>query len=109
MPQYTVSAPVIHNISFLDVNYLDQRATFGVFGYCSDTLTSTCSPSSFGYNLSRVQFLVERVTWLNDHETLVENVTKAFILHPIAAGELHDRSHSSSSPFHPGLVPISTI
>lgn len=41
---FSVSAPVIHNISFLDITTGSSKATFGVFGYCSNILVSIVHP-----------------------------------------------------------------
>ncbi|KAL0242363.1 hypothetical protein I308_105992 [Cryptococcus tetragattii IND107] len=80
----TISAPVIHNISFLDITTGSSKATFGVFGYCSNIVGSDiCSGRQIGYNIADVTGNLTDYTYVNNS---LENVTKAFILHPIACG-----------------------
>ncbi|OWZ26302.1 hypothetical protein C356_07027 [Cryptococcus neoformans c45] len=80
----TISAPVIGQISFLDITTESSKATFGVFGYCSNIIGSdTCSERQIGYNIADVTGNLTDYTYVNDS---LANVTKAFILHPIACG-----------------------
>ncbi|WVQ82828.1 hypothetical protein IAT38_004960 [Cryptococcus sp. DSM 104549] len=80
----TISAPVIHNISFLNIQSGSQKSTFGVFGYCSNIVGSdSCSSKALGYDIVSVTGQISSHTFAN--KTL-EGLTKALILHPIATG-----------------------
>lgn len=98
---FSVSAPVIDHISFLDITTGSSKATFGVFGYCSNIIvgtvhplhdehwltfhqgSDTCSQRQIGYDIADVTGNLTDYTYVNNS---LENVTKAFILHPIACG-----------------------
>jgi hypothetical protein len=72
-----VSSPTWERISFLDVTSPSGAVThFGVFGY-------TGSRTSIGYNINAARLGVSDPR-LNT--TVLRNLTKVLILHPIAAG-----------------------
>ncbi|KAK4457335.1 pali-domain-containing protein [Cladorrhinum samala] len=104
-----ISAPVVRNISLLRVD-LGPRSgsgdngifdddentsaylTFGTFGYCAKGVMGVlngdrCSKSQIGYSPAR---LVENYGGLNQYSdaaiSSTRSLTKAFVLHPIAAG-----------------------
>ncbi|TYJ53815.1 hypothetical protein B9479_005576 [Cryptococcus floricola] len=81
----SISAPVIHNISFLDIKQgSSSKATFGVFGYCSNIIGSdSCSDRKLGYDIADVTGTLTNFSYVNEH---LETLTKALILHPIATG-----------------------
>lgn len=97
----TLSAPIIHTVSFLDVTGSGARSTFGTFGYCANLNVSWsvciaeasrshpqangggCTPAQFGYDISHAATTVFNRTWQNNSLTAL---SKALILHPIACG-----------------------
>ncbi|WWD22633.1 hypothetical protein CI109_107126 [Kwoniella shandongensis] len=80
----TISAPVIDNISFLNITQNRAKATLGVFGYCSNINSNNhgCTPSQLGYDIASVS-TITGWDYQNGH---LETLTKALILHPIATG-----------------------
>jgi len=81
----TISAPVVHDISFLNVHNGGSETTFGVFGYCQNANVGhgTCSGSKLGYDIASISGEVSSHTYINSH---LQTLTKALILHPIACG-----------------------
>ncbi|KAL7420813.1 hypothetical protein Q5752_004766 [Cryptotrichosporon argae] len=79
----TLSAPVINNLGFLEVTSSTESLRFGVFGYCNVMGSDSCSSAEVGYNVSTIAGAVSDYTYVNNH---LYNVTKAFVLVPIAAG-----------------------
>lgn len=77
-----VSSPVFRQISFLNIYSGGQTATFGTFGYCVDT---SCTPRQLGYDITALTGAITNNTYVNEN---IVRLTKAFILHPIAAGKL---------------------
>lgn len=59
---FSVSAPVIGQISFLDITTGSSKATFGVFGYCSNIIVGTVHPfiMNIHWYLIRAQILVAK-------------------------------------------------
>ncbi|KAK4685952.1 hypothetical protein P7C73_g4180, partial [Tremellales sp. Uapishka_1] len=82
----TISAPVIKQISFLDIKTGSVKATFGVFGYCANINSGSgggCTGSHLGYEVTTASGAIGGYTFVNNH---LETLTKALILHPIATG-----------------------
>ncbi|WVW81216.1 hypothetical protein I302_103207 [Kwoniella bestiolae CBS 10118] len=82
----TLSAPVFRQLSFLDVRTGSQHLAFGVFGYCTNVNGNGnhgCSSRQLGYDIASVSGSVSDFTYVNEN---LEHVTKALVLHPIAAG-----------------------
>ncbi|WWD06387.1 hypothetical protein V865_004477 [Kwoniella europaea PYCC6329] len=82
----TLSAPVFRQISFLDIRTGSQQLAFGVFGYCTNVNGNGnhgCSSRALGYDIASVSGEVSDFTYVNDK---LEHVTKALVLHPVAAG-----------------------
>lgn len=79
----SISAPVINQISFLDVAQGGDQATFGVFGYCSNAENDQCSGTGVGYDISRA---ASQFAGANYNNNAVDRASNALILHPIAAG-----------------------
>lgn len=92
-----ISSPVVPSISLLKVElrqrFVDNNhatVTFGSFGYCANGALpdggSDC-PRSFGYSPLRVMSSIDGSTEYSDYaEDTTRALTKAMILHPIAAG-----------------------
>ncbi|WVN87614.1 uncharacterized protein L203_102797 [Cryptococcus depauperatus CBS 7841] len=78
----SISTPVIHNISFLDIKSGNSKATFGVFGYCSNIIgKDQCSSRHLGYDIARVTGTLTNHSYINKS---LDGATKALVLHPIA-------------------------
>ncbi|KAF8329303.1 pali-domain-containing protein [Amanita rubescens] len=106
----SVSSPTWEKISFLDVSSRSRTTHFGVFGY-------TGSKASIGYH-----FNVPRNFDSSQLEsTVIYNLTKTLILHPIAAGlagiaflfglcgMAHQRSGTVFMTLVTGLAAITTL
>ncbi|GFZ44487.1 hypothetical protein JCM24511_02209 [Saitozyma sp. JCM 24511] len=79
----SISAPVVDHISFLNIYNGGQESTFGVFGYCTNVQSGTCSPRGLGYDIATASNAMTNYTYVNNSLT---NLTKALVLHPVAAG-----------------------
>lgn len=107
----SVSSPTWEKISFLDVRSGSTTVHFGVFGY-------TGSKASIGYHFNPPNI---NLTSSQLESTVIYNLTKTLILHPIAAGlagiaflfglcgMTHHRSGTVFMTLVTGLAAIATL
>jgi hypothetical protein len=86
----SVSAPIWHKLAFLKVTIGGSHGTstlsFGNWGYCLlQTGGDVCSGRSIGYDMARIVSSMDGTTFSSATETSVHNISRALILHPIAA------------------------
>ncbi|KAK3325476.1 SUR7/PalI family-domain-containing protein [Apodospora peruviana] len=94
-----ISAPVVHNISLLKVEFGDRSSyrydadrtwvAFGTFGYCENHSNAgdECTSSQLGYSpQDAVRGVDGKGFESNDAAKTVRSLTKAMVLHPIACG-----------------------
>ncbi|KAK1993891.1 pH-response regulator [Colletotrichum falcatum] len=90
----SISAPVVHNISLLDVKLGESSAgkeiTLGTFGWCviggSSDGSDQCSRSSIGYSPAAIIGEADATQYSSWSSDAAEALTRVMILHPIAAG-----------------------
>lgn len=94
----TISSPVIGDIAILKVmltNSSDIRhssVTFGSFGHCvldvapKATDQDSCFPKSLGYKPAQIMSQIDGTSFSTAGTHAADDLTDAFILHPIACG-----------------------
>lgn len=90
-----ISAPVVHDISLLRVDFLQRTVSgvrshvaFGTFGWCvnSDNDPDDCSASQVGYSPAGVLASEYGVDFSDYAIDTTRALTKAMVMHPIACG-----------------------
>jgi len=94
----SISSPVIGDIAILKVvltNKTDIRyssVTFGSFGYCIldvppvTTDQDYCSPKVIGYKPADIMAEIDGTSFSRIGTNTADDLTKAFVLHPVACG-----------------------
>ncbi|KAL1410697.1 hypothetical protein Q8F55_001639 [Vanrija albida] len=78
----TISTPVVNNLSLATVQTGSRVYRFGVLGWCNTAGFDKCSPKALGY---RFQDALGEVSNWDVVNNSINGLTKALILHPIAA------------------------
>jgi len=86
----SISAPIWDQVAFLKVQIASNSGrtiSFGNWGYCIlQSGNNACSGKNIGYDIMRVVEEFDSVKSSSGTATTVKNLSRAFILHPIAAG-----------------------
>jgi len=87
----SVSAPTWSTLGFLKVNYnangSNIQLVFGTLGYCVREPTIThCSNSHVGYDIAQLIASAGGQPFSSSTASTLNNLSKALVLHPIAAG-----------------------
>ncbi|WVQ82826.1 hypothetical protein IAT38_004958 [Cryptococcus sp. DSM 104549] len=76
----SISAPVIHTLSFLDIQNGKQKSTYGAFGYCTNVVGSdSCSSAALGYDIVKISGKAAQHSYTSDS---LEGLTSVLVLHP---------------------------